>query len=161
MSEAITYQPIGWVESPFTDIEGMPIQPTGAVDIGGTIHLDPAFSAGLKDLDGFSHIIVLYHLHRCTGYALEVVPFLDTTPHGIFATRSPKRPNPIGLSVLRLVNIDGDQLHVQGIDILNGTPVLDIKPYLPAFDSLAAERIGWFAPQIDKATSTRADARFR
>lgn len=161
MSNPITYQPIGWVESPFTDIEGMPIQPTGAADIHGTIHVEPAFTAGLTDLDGFSHIIVLYHLHRCTGYALEVVPFLDTTPHGIFATRSPKRPNPIGLSVLRLVNIDGVRLHVQGIDILHGTPVLDIKPYLPAFDSPAVERIGWFASQIDQVANTRADARFR
>jgi len=161
MSDLITYHSIGWVQTPFTDIEGMPIQPSGARGIAGVIHLSPDFAAGLKDLDGFSHLILLYHLHRCSGHALEVIPFLDTTPHGIFATRSPKRPNPIGLSVVRLVEITGLDIHIQDVDMLDGTPVLDIKPYVPAFDAPDADRFGWFTDVAGRASSMKSDNRFR
>jgi len=156
----ITFTPIGTIHSPFSDPRDMPIQPVGARGIRGTIELDPAYATGLKDLTGFSRIILLYHLHRSEGYTLEVVPFLDTTPHGIFATRAPRRPNAIGLSVLRLVAVDGTTLHVEDIDILDGTPVIDIKPYVPAFDAYPDERAGWLTTTSEAARTRRSDDRF-
>jgi len=157
----IIYEPIGWLETPFTDITNMPIQPTGAQGIRGKLRIETEFVPGLRDLDGFSHIICLYHLHRCNGYALEVTPFLDQATHGIFATRSPKRPNPIGLSVLRLLAINGDTLDLEGVDMLDGTPVLDLKPYVPAFDAPVADRFGWLTEVAAHVTITRSDDRFR
>ncbi|WP_332450110.1 tRNA (N6-threonylcarbamoyladenosine(37)-N6)-methyltransferase TrmO [Methanoculleus sp.] len=156
----ITFTPIGTVHSPFSDPRDMPIQPVGARGVRGTIELDPAYAAGLKDLTGFSRIILLYHLHRSEGYALEVVPFLDTTSHGIFATRAPRRPNAIGLSVLRLVAVDGATLTIEDVDILDGTPVIDIKPYVPAFDAYPDERAGWLASASEAARTRRSDGRF-
>jgi tRNA-Thr(GGU) m(6)t(6)A37 methyltransferase TsaA len=155
------YQPIGWLQTPFTDITNMPIQPSGARGVQGTLQVKAEFVPGLRDLDGFSHVICLYHMHRCTGYALEVTPFLDQATHGIFATRSPKRPNPIGLSVLRLVEINGDTLHLEDVDMLDGTPVLDLKPYIPAFDAPAADRFGWLTEKAVHVKTTRSDDRFR
>lgn len=156
----ITFTPIGTVHSPFSDPRDMPIQPVGARGVRGTIELDPAYAAGLKDLTGFSRIILLYHLHRTEGYALEVVPFLDTTPHGVFATRAPRRPNAIGLSVLRLVTVEGATLTVEDVDILDGTPVIDIKPYVPEFDAYPDERAGWLASTSEVARTRRSDGRF-
>jgi tRNA-Thr(GGU) m(6)t(6)A37 methyltransferase TsaA len=156
----ITFTPIGVVHSPFRDPRNMPIQPVGARGVRGTIELDPAYAAGLKDLEGFSRIILLYHFHRSEGYALEVVPFLDTTPHGVFATRAPRRPNPVGISILRLVSVEGATLHVEDVDILDGTPVLDIKPYVPAFDAYPDERAGWLATAGDDPRTVRSDGRF-
>ncbi|MDR3639783.1 MAG: tRNA (N6-threonylcarbamoyladenosine(37)-N6)-methyltransferase TrmO [Humidesulfovibrio sp.] len=167
---AVAYQPIGTLRSPYADVAGMPIQPVGARGIQGHIEVAPEFAAGLKDLNGFSHVIVLYHLHRINGYELLVRPFLDTQDHGIFATRSPKRPNAIGLSVLELVGVElagseaagtGGVVHLRNVDILDGTPVLDIKPYVPAFDVWEAGRIGWFAGKVDEAETCKADERFR
>ena len=157
----ITYQSIGWLQTPFTDIAGMPIQPSGARGVRGTLQVKDDFVPGLRDLDGFSHIICLYHLHRCAGYALEVTPFLDQVAHGIFATRSPKRPNAIGLSVLRLMAITGNTLHLEDVDMLDGTPVLDIKPYVPAFDAPAADRFDWFTETAERASTAKSDERFR
>ncbi|PKL63382.1 MAG: tRNA (N6-threonylcarbamoyladenosine(37)-N6)-methyltransferase TrmO [Methanomicrobiales archaeon HGW-Methanomicrobiales-2] len=156
----ITFTPIGTVRSPFRDPRDMPIQPVGARGIRGTIELDPTYAAGLKDLTGFSRIVVIYHLHRSEGYVLEVVPFLDNTPHGIFATRAPRRPNAIGLSVLRLVAVDGATLTIEDVDILDGTPVLDIKPYVPAFDAYPDERAGWLATAPKDPRTMRSDGRF-
>jgi len=159
-SEAITYRAIGTLHSPHGSATGMPIQPTGARGIHGHIAVRPEFAAGLKDLDGFSHVIVLYHLHRIHGHELLVKPFLDTDTHGIFATRSPKRPNPIGLSVLELRGVEGGCVLLSNVDILNGTPVLDIKPYVPGFDVWPAERTGWFAGKAENAATCKADDRF-
>ncbi|WOX54842.1 MULTISPECIES: tRNA (N6-threonylcarbamoyladenosine(37)-N6)-methyltransferase TrmO [unclassified Methanoculleus] len=156
----IVFNPIGTVHSPFQDPRDMPIQPIGARGVRGRIELDPAYTAGLKDLEGFSRVILLYHLHRSKGYALEVVPFLDKTPHGIFATRAPRRPNAIGLSVLKLVRVDGATLTVEDVDILDGTPVIDIKPYVPAFDAYPDERAGWLAATCETARTMRSDDRF-
>lgn len=156
----IVFTPIGTVRSPFCDPKDMPIQPVGARDVRGTIELDPTYAAGLKDLAGFSRIIVLYHFHRSSGYSLEVIPFLDKTPHGVFATRAPRRPNAIGLSILRLASIDGATLHVLDVDILDGTPVLDIKPYVPAFDAYPDERTGWLTTTSEAAGTVRSDDRF-
>jgi tRNA (adenine37-N6)-methyltransferase len=160
LTPSITFSPIGTIRSPYSEPSGMPIQPAGAQGIKGTVVLREEFRAGLRDLDGFSRIILIYAFHRCTGYSLEVVPFLDTQSHGIFATRAPKRPNAIGLSIVRLVRINGCELEVEDIDILDGTPLLDIKPYVPAFDCFPDERAGWFGDCSDRVAGARADTRF-
>jgi len=151
---------IGMISSPFSRIEGMPIQPLGAEGLVGHIELDPDYAAGLKDIEGFSHLILIYHLHRIEGYSLEVKPFLDTVTHGIFATRSPKRPNAIGLSVVRLLSVDGRRLAFANPDMLDGTPLLDIKPYVAAFDQVQPEREGWFSGRSGLGATVKADDRF-
>jgi tRNA-Thr(GGU) m(6)t(6)A37 methyltransferase TsaA len=161
MPEEIRYQPIGLIRSPYTQVEEMPIQPTGARGIRGRIELADQYAEGLRDLDGFSHLILLYHFHRSEGYRLTVTPFLDTTPRGLFATRAPKRPNSIGLSVVRLEKIEGAVLSVVDVDILDGTPLLDIKPYVSAFDTPQDVRSGWIGESGKTAVSIRADDRFK
>jgi tRNA-Thr(GGU) m(6)t(6)A37 methyltransferase TsaA len=156
----IIFKPIGTIYSPFTDPRDMPIQPVGARGVRGTIELDPAYAAGLRDLDGFSRIIVLYHFHRSNGYSLEVIPFLDKTPRGVFSTRAPRRPNAVGLSMLKLIAVDGATLTVEDVDILNGTPLLDIKPYVPVFDAHPDERSGWVTATSGEAGAMRSDDRF-
>jgi tRNA-Thr(GGU) m(6)t(6)A37 methyltransferase TsaA len=151
----ITFDPIGVIHTPFTERAGMPIQPPGADGVRGTVEVFEAYRPGLKDLDGFSHVILLYHFHRSRAYTLQTVPFMDTVPRGLFATRAPNRPNPIGLSVVRLDGIEDGVLHVRNVDVLDGTPLLDIKPYVPEFDHAAAVRAGW----LDQARSTVADRR--
>jgi tRNA-Thr(GGU) m(6)t(6)A37 methyltransferase TsaA len=160
-SPAFSYRPIGTIHSPFTDIAGMPIQPNGARGVQGTIELECGLCEGLADLGGFSRIILLYALNRSTGYSLRVTPFLDPVPRGVFATRSPRRPNAIGLSVVRLTGIDGCVLSIEDVDVIDGTPLLDIKPYVPAFDSYPDERSGWLEPVAHNARHTRSDDRFR
>lgn len=141
----IAFQPIGVIHTPFTEPQGMPIQPAGAKGVKGTVEIFAEFRAGLKDLEGFSHIILLYHFHRSRGFTLEVVPFMDSEPRGLFATRAPRRPNPIGLSVVQLDRVQDGVLHIQNIDVLDGTPLLDIKPYVPGFDIRQDVRTGWYA----------------
>jgi tRNA-Thr(GGU) m(6)t(6)A37 methyltransferase TsaA len=160
--ESVIYKPIGTIHSQFKDLEGMPIQPIGAKGIKGEIHLKKEFKEGLKDLDGFSHIILIYHFHLSNGHSLKVKPFLDTEKRGVFATRAPKRPNPIGISVVRLENIEGNILHVSNVDIVDGTPLLDIKPYIPHFDKTEDEEIciGWFEDKYHEATNKKSDKRF-
>lgn len=159
--QEVIYKPIGVIRSPFQDVEGMPIQPKAALGVRGTVELNPDLVAGLKDLDGFSHIILIYHFHRSTGYTLEVQPFLDDSLRGVFATRAPRRPNAIGLSVVRLIGIAGNMLSVQDVDVLDGTPVLDIKPFVPEFDNRQAERLGWLSDKSQAADGKRADRRFK
>jgi tRNA-Thr(GGU) m(6)t(6)A37 methyltransferase TsaA len=115
----------------------------------------------LKDLDGFSHIFLLYHFHLSQGYSLMVKPYLDDASRGVFATRAPRRPNPVGISVVRLVSIEGCTLHIEDVDIVDSTPLLDIKPYVPGFDSREVERTGWLAGKAEKAAKAEADERFR
>jgi tRNA-Thr(GGU) m(6)t(6)A37 methyltransferase TsaA len=157
---SICYTPIGIIHSPYAEPSGMPIQPSGALGVRGSIVVDPRFCDGLKDLDGYSHIVLLYHLHRSAGPLLRVTPFLDTESRGVFSTRAPRRPNPIGLSVVRLVSVEGGELTVENIDILDGTPLLDIKPYIPEMDVYQVERTGWFGQSQKSIDSTRADDRF-
>ena len=159
--DAITYTPIGIVHSPFTTLEGMPLQTLAAQGARGSVELEPEFQEGLKDLEAFSHIILLTHLHQMSGFALEVTPYLDDQPHGIFATRSPRRPNPLGLSIVRLIAAEGCTLRIEDIDLLDGTPLLDLKPYVPAFDVRESEQIGWFSGRVERVHTTRADERFR
>jgi tRNA-Thr(GGU) m(6)t(6)A37 methyltransferase TsaA len=157
----VTYDAIGVVRSPFTELDGMPLQSVAAEDVRGQIEVRPEFRPALKDLDGFSHVWVVSHLHRSEPPTVSVVlPFLDDVERGLFATRSPRHPNPIGLSVVRLLGIEGSTLQVSGLDLLDGTPVLDLKPYVPLFDGIDAERIGWLTHRADQVHSIRADRRF-
>jgi tRNA-Thr(GGU) m(6)t(6)A37 methyltransferase TsaA len=157
----IRYMPVGVVHSPFKDVEGMPIQTVGAKGIGGTVEIDPQYQDGLKDLEGFSHIFLIYHFHRSKGYSLQVKPFMDDEVRGVFATRAPKRPNPIGISVVRFVKMEGSTLFIEDVDIVDGTPVLDIKPFVPEFDAREVERTGWLSKKASKAHQVKADERFR
>jgi tRNA-Thr(GGU) m(6)t(6)A37 methyltransferase TsaA len=157
----IVYQPIGAIHSPFTDIKGMPIQPAGAKGVQGTVEINPEYVDGLQDLDGFSHIILIYHFHLSKGYSLKVKPFMDENLRGVFATRAPKRPNPIGISVVRLVRVEGNILRIENIDIVDGTPLLDIKPYVPEFDIAEERRIGWLSEKAKKVHKVKADERFQ
>lgn len=158
--EKITLKPIGTIYTPFESIEGMPIQPTGANGVIGTIELFPEFTEGLIDLDGFSHIILIYHLHLSGIHKLLVKPFMDNKEHGIFATRSPKRPNPIGFSVVKLNKIEGNIISIENIDVLNGTPLLDIKPYVADFDSVNDSKKGWLETNVHKSKTMKSDNRF-
>ena len=158
--DRIEYRPIGVVRSPFTELAGMPIQPAAARDVEGRVEIREEYRDGLADLDGFSHVVLLVHFHRSEGFRLKVVPFLDTVPRGLFATRAPRRPNPIGLSVLRLDRIEDGVLHVRDVDILDGTPVLDVKPHVPDFAPTDALRVGWLEAARADLSDRRSDDRF-
>jgi len=159
MTSLLSIEPIGIIETPFSEPAGTPIQPSRARGVRGRVHLYPDFQDGLRDLEGFERIWLVYWLHRSPGTSLLVTPFLDERQHGIFATRAPARPVPIGISVVRLLSVEGAVLEVADVDILNGTPLLDIKPYVPEFDSHPGSRAGW----VDRSNSARclADDRFR
>ena len=157
----VTYRPIGVIHSPFKDLEDMPIQPAGEASAPGSIEIFSDFVAGLKDLEGFSHVILLYHLHQVRSFKLTVTPFLDSQPRGVFATRAPTRPNPIGLSVVKLTRIEGNRLDVENLDILDGTPLLDLKPYVPEFDRQPKARIGWLEHAKAQVRTAKSDDRFR
>ena len=157
---ALTYKPIGIVYSPFKEPKNVPIQATASKGIKGTIEIYPEYAEGLKDLESFSHIILLYHFHLIKGCSLVVKPFLDDNLHGVFATRSPARPNPVGISIVRLTDIENNTLHIQDVDIIYGTPLLDIKPFVPKFDCRKTTKIGWFSSKICKLATTKDDGRF-
>ena len=158
--DRVSFTPIGVVRTPFATHQGMPIQTVAAGGVEGRIELDPAYADGLADLDGFTHLHLITYLHRTAEAAMRVTPYLDTVKRGVFATRSPKRPNAIGLSLVRLVRIEGTVLHIEEVDLLDGTPLLDIKPYVPPFDDRAGARYGWFEQRAHNVHSVRADARF-
>lgn len=157
---SFSYRPIGVIRSPFRDPAGMPIQPGSARGVPGSVEVFEEYRQGLADLDGFSRIILIYPFHRSTGYSLVVTPFLDNRPRGLFSTRAPRRPNAIGLSVVRLTGVKGGELAIEDIDILDGTPLFDIKPYVSAFDSYPDERSGWLSGCGEKIASARSDGRF-
>lgn len=152
--------PIGIIHTPFKQLTDMPIQPSGAKGVKGRIELRPELTAGLQDLEGFSHIYVLYHFHQTNETRLTVTPFLDSEPRGLFATRAPTRPNPIGLSVLALEKVYDNILEVVNVDMLDGTPLLDIKPYVPDFDRPEVVRTGWLQQAREKSKQVRSDRRF-
>ncbi len=149
-SEPLRAVSIGWIRSPHVRAEDTPIQPRYAEGCIGRVDVLPEFAAGLDDIEGFSHIYLVYWLHRTDGVRLHVRPFLDTVERGIFATRAPCRPNPIGLSLVRLVRRERAILHISGVDVLDGTPLLDIKPYAPRYDAIESPRGGW-TDGIDEA----------
>ncbi len=160
--EEIKINPIGVIHTPFKEIANMPIQPLAAQGIKGVIELNEEYLAGLKDLDGFSHITLIYHFHKIDGYKLEVTPFMDTQPHGIFSTKSPKRPNAIGLSTVKLLGIEGNKLFIEEIDVLDGTPLIDIKPFYPRYDNRENVAIGWLEKNKDlPIEKLRSDERFK
>ena len=158
----IQYAPIGVVHSPFREPAGTPIQSSAAAAVGveARVEVFPCFREGLRDLEGFSHLILLYHMHRIQPAGLLVRPFLGNESHGVFATRSPGRPNPIGFSVVRLLSVEDGAISITDVDILDQTPVLDIKPYVGEFDIRPVERIGWFADNLYKLDKTKDDGRF-
>ncbi|MBN1781506.1 tRNA (N6-threonylcarbamoyladenosine(37)-N6)-methyltransferase TrmO [bacterium] len=153
-------KPIGIIHTPFQKPEGMPIQPSGAAGVKGTVEVFREFRAGLKDVDGFSHLVLIYRFHQSSGFCLEVVPFMDSRTRGLFATRAPRRPNPIGLSVVLLDRIEDGCLYVENVDMLNGTPLLDIKPYVPEFDSPGPVRTGWLEQARKTVADRKSDRRF-
>ena len=152
----IIYKPIGIIHTPFKDTKGTPNQPTAAKNVGGFIEIQPEYMEGLNDLEGFSHLILIYHFHLSVGYSLKVKPFMHNHFRGVFATRSPKRPNPIGMSIVRLVKVEGARIYVKGLDIVDGTPILDIKPYI-ADDRQKAEQIGWLSERAKQVGKKAAE----
>lgn len=156
----IHLNPIGTIHSPFKTLDNMPIQPKGAIDVVGTVELRPELADGLKDLGGFSHAYLLYHFHKAKNILLTVKPFLDKTPRGVFSTRAPVRPNHIGLSVVEIISVKDNVVTVRGIDVLDGTPLLDIKPYIERFDHPENPRSGWMKVFDKEIRRHRTDKRF-
>jgi len=154
---------IGIIKSPFCKLENMPIQPKGAKDTYATIEIDKKYELGLQDLDGFSHVYLIYYFHKVDKYELEVVPFNDktNTSRGVFSTRTPMHPNNIGLSIVELVKVEKNIVTIKGVDILDGTPLLDIKPYIENFDKIdGATKSGWMLSSKDEVEEKRSDDRF-
>jgi tRNA-Thr(GGU) m(6)t(6)A37 methyltransferase TsaA len=156
----IKYKPIGIIHSPFKKPKGTPIQPAGAKGINGIVEIFPEYAEGLTDIGGFSHIILIYHFHLSKGSSLIAKPYMDDEMHGVFAMRGPSRPNSIGISVVHLIKVEGNRLHVRDVDIVDGTPLLDIKPYVPKFDMRQVERIGWLESNVHKLSESTDDGRF-
>lgn len=141
--DVFSVRPIGVIRTPFVQATDTPIQPIAAEGVRGRIELDEEYVEGLMDLEGFSHITLVYLFHQIQGCALRVVPFMDTVEHGIFATRAPKRPNRIGISTVRLLGVAGNVVEVEQVDMLDGTPLLDIKPFYARYDHREGTRCGW------------------
>ena len=156
----IKYKPIGIIHSPFKEPKGTPIQPAGAKGVAGTVEVFTDFTKGLKDIEDFSYIILLYNFHLSKKWKLEVKPFMDDQLHGVFATRASARPNSIGISIVRLIKVEDNILHIQDVDIVDGTPLLDIKPYVPDFDIRKVEKVGWLESNIHKLPTAKDDERF-
>jgi tRNA-Thr(GGU) m(6)t(6)A37 methyltransferase TsaA len=159
MSEVV-YKPIGVVHSPFKTPKDVPIQSAAARRVIGSVEVAREYAEGLRDVEGFSHLILVYHCHLAQKYSLLVKPFMDERLHGVFSTRAPSRPNPVGVSIVRLTKKEENILHIQDVDIIDGTPLLDIKPFVPHFDQREAERIGWLTGKVGKMHSSRDDGRF-
>ena len=157
---SVQYKSIGVIHSPYTEIAGMPIQPASAGGVEGWVEIFKPFLAGLQDLDGFSHILLLYHFHAVKQTNLVVVPFLDDQAHGVFATRAPTRPNPIGVSVVELISMEDDRLFIANVDVLDGTPLLDVKPYIPEFVPQTHVRTGWMKAGEEQIRTKVSDDRF-
>ena len=156
----VKYKSIGVIHSPFKEAKGVPIQSVAAKGIGGTVEIFQEYIDGLDNLEGFSHIILIYHFHLFKSSSLKIKPYMDNETHGIFATRGPSRPNPIGISIVRFVRMEESILYIQDVDIIDGTPLLDIKPYVPEFDIRKVDRIGWLEKNVHKLLTIKDDGRF-
>ena len=156
----ICFVPIGLIHSDYKEKEGVPIQGTLAKNSKGYVEIFPEYQAGLTDLDGFSHIFLIYHFHLSKGYSLFARPFIDDEERGVFSIRAPRRPNPIGLSVVGLEKIVDDILHINGVDIIDNTPLLDIKPYISKIDSRTNTTDGWVADKFENIREQLSDDRF-
>lgn len=153
-------KPIGVIRTPHQNLKDMPIQPRGAKGVKGEVIIDEAFVAGLADIDGFSHIYLLYHFHKARRVEMSVVPFMDKTERGVYSTRSPLRPNNIGISIVELEGVNGNKLSINNVDILDGTPLLDVKPYIKTFDHVEDCRSGWMEASGAEVDKKRSDDRF-
>lgn len=160
MVKEIKSTQIGVVHSPYKEPKGVPIQPARNNNVEGTIEIFPEFAEGLKDIEGFSHIFLIYNFHLIKKTSLSVIPFLDEQARGVYATRAPNRPNHIGLSLVRLLKVKDNILHISNLDIIEGTPLLDIKPCIPEFDFTDVEKSGWLKKSLKKLPSTKDDSRF-
>ena len=156
----IYIEPIGIIFSPFKKPKGTPIQSSAAIDTEGKIVIYDKYSHGLKDLEGFSHIILIYYFHLIKKTSLIVKPFMDKELHGVFSTRAPVRPNHLGLSIVRLEGIDKQTLYIKDVDIVDKTPLIDIKPYCPEFDTRKVQKTGWLDRNIGKLYDMKDDERF-
>ena len=159
--QKIIYRPIGIIHTPFKSPSEAPIQPSAGKGIRARVEIFPQYREGLEDLDRFSHLILIYHFHLSKPHSLKVKPFLDEHLRGLFATRAPARPNPIGHSVVRLIGIEENMLLIENADMLDGTPLLDIKPYVPEFDREEAVKIGWLEDKVKNTPGKKGDERFR
>jgi tRNA (adenine37-N6)-methyltransferase len=158
----IVINPIGIIHTPHKDVKNMPIQPIAAEGIKGYIELLPEYLPGLKDLEGFSHITLVYHFHKIVGYELQVIPFMDLETRGIFSCKAPKRPNAIGISTVKLIGIEDSVIHIEQVDMLDGTPLLDIKPFYPRYDNREDVKIGWLEKNKDiPLDKLKSDERFK
>lgn len=157
---SITYQPIGIIHSKFKEPKGTPIQPAAGKDITAEVEVFPQYIEGLEDLGDFSHIMLLFHFHFSKSFSLKVKPYMDTNFHGVFATRAPSRPNSIGISIVRLIKIKENILHIKDVDIVDGTPLLDIKPYVPEFAATETIKTGWLDENVHKLDTSKDDGRF-
>jgi len=159
----IEFKPIGIIRSPFKVPAGMPIQPAAAKGIRGKVELDEKYEAGLSGLEGFSHIFLIYNFHLSTNYELKVIPYLDKELKGVFATRAPRRPNQIGISIVNLEKIEKNILYIRNVDIVDGTPLLDLKPFVPSFDCFDIDiynKTGWLQDKKDQIDRKKSDNRF-
>jgi len=151
---------IGIINTPYSSLEKMPIQPSGAKEVMSSLTIKQEYAQGLKDLEGFSHIFLIYYFHEAKRSALEVIPFMDTRSRGVFSTRSPLRPSHIGMSLTQLVSVHDNIVTIRGIDVLDGTPLLDIKPYIPQFENLNEVQTGWMNKKASQVSDARSDDRF-
>ncbi len=157
----ITFKSIGIIHTPFKTPRGAPIQGALRPDIKGEVEIFPEFQSGLKDIDGFSHLILLYYFNQVKGYSLQATPFLDTTLRGIFAIRGPRRPNPIGFTVVKNLSVENNRIKIAGVDMVDRSPLLDIKPYFSDIDSHPDASKGWMKEKFKKeGKRTKADDRF-
>lgn len=160
MEEDICYRPIGKLHSPHKSAKGTPIQPSSAEGVEGRVEIFPDYRDGLEDLGGFSHVTLIYHFHLAGESTLIAKPYMDKEYHGVFATRSPARPNPVGISTMRLKKIEEGVLYLEDVDVLDGTPVLDVKPHVVEFDQPDDTSIGWLEENVHKLEESRDDGRF-
>lgn len=160
MTTTLALDAIGIIHTPIDSPKNAPIQPKGAADICGEVEIFPQVAGGLRDLEGFSHIYLLYYCHKAKRTELLVTPFMDTVQRGVFATRSPLRPNHIGLSIVELTAVHDNILQIKGVDVVDQTPLLDIKPYIHNFDSVNQSRSGWMKADVDAVSAKRSDDRF-
>jgi tRNA-Thr(GGU) m(6)t(6)A37 methyltransferase TsaA len=161
MQKIVELKIIGQISTPHKSIENIPVQAFAGNEYTGIVELFPEFSEGLRSLEGFSHMILLFHLHEIKGYSLIVKPFMDDKEHGIFATRSPKRPSPIGLSTVKIIKVEGNKVYFEGPDMLDGSPLIDIKPFFSKVDNHPDAVSGWLENKAANiAEKTRSDGRF-
>ena len=160
-SSTLSIRPIGVILTQFSTNRGVPIQ-SAMSDETGVAVVEDRYAEGLDSLEQFSHAILLYWFHQARKYALRVTPYLDNRPRGVFATRAPARPNPIGLSIVRIERIEGNRIYFRGADMVNGTPLIDIKPFVPEFDNRPDAVSGWLErPLSEREDIVRADGRFQ